>query len=59
MFTKVTASSGDNNINNEPGGKYDTEMVPLLQILYDDDFLLVIMFADSVWKFSSLTQGLV
>ena len=45
----MTALSVNNNIKKERGGKYDTEMVALLMLLFDAD----------VWKLLLLTQGLV
>ena len=34
MFSKMTASLGDNNIKKERGGKDNTEMVLLLLLLF-------------------------
>ena len=44
----MTASSGDNKIKNERGNKYDTEMVPLLLLMFDADVLLLLLFDASV-----------
>ena len=35
LFSKITASSDDNNIEKEQGGKYDTSMVVFLLLLCD------------------------
>ena len=59
MFTEVTTSSGDNNIEKKWGGKYDTVMVPLLLILFYAAVLVLLIFSDTVCKLLSLTQGLV
>ena len=54
----MTTSSGHTKINNERGGKYDTEMV-VLSLLFDDAVLLMLLFTAAVWKLLSLPQGLV
>ena len=55
----MTASSGNNNIKNKQGEKYDTEMVQFFLLLFHDTVLMLLLFADAVSKLSSLTQGLV
>ena len=48
IFLKLTASLGDENINNEQGSKYYMSMVTLFILLFDDDVLLMILFADTI-----------
>ena len=51
LFSKVTISLGNNNIEKEWGGKYETDMVGLLLILFDDSVFLPLLFADAFQKF--------
>ena len=48
IFSKVTALLGDNKIKNERGSKYYMEIVPLLLLLLDAGFFLLLLFDASV-----------
>ena len=53
----MTVSLGGNNIEKERGGKYNMAMVTLFLILFNVDVLLLLLFASTARKLSSLTQG--
>ena len=48
MLVEVTAFSDENNTDKERYDRYDTVMVWLLLILFDDDVFVLLMFASAV-----------
>ena len=48
IFSKLTASLGNNNIENECGGKDYMSMVPLLLLMFDAVVFLLILFAADI-----------
>ena len=48
IFSKLTASLGNNNIENECGGKDYMSMVPLLLLMFDAVVSLLILFAAAI-----------
>ena len=52
-------SSEVNNREKKQGGKYNSYIVALFLILFDDAVLLLILFDPTVWKLLPLAQRLV
>ena len=55
----MTTSLVDNNIKNEQGGQYDTEIVAVFMILINASVFMLLLFVDAVWKLLALMQRLV
>ena len=48
VFSKLNASSGDNNIKNERVSKYDTSIIPLFMLMFGAYVFLLLLFASAV-----------